>query len=249
MLPIALSIVWVLNAALLVGVFGWIAQDGGFMRPVAAGQPGDPQLNSMVWPMSQGRLYALAAIGVAAVATLAIMFAGLFFGAPRHRRIRSWLSFTTLVALWLVLITAWPQIAWAGLRWRVGSAVEAFEPIAAKLRDDWPTMDGSDPLVGVYSAYPTDKPRMLLLLGPKPAGDSGMRFTSIEKSPAGALRFELVGNEQDAWLEWHPQGSKPASFAGALMLSGEHELVRTAPLADGWYVSRYRNRGSLVSTF
>lgn len=248
---VALSLMWTANIALLIGVFTWIWTDGGFMRPIstqakqpAAGQPAQ----SKVLLMSPGRLNALVAVGLAAVATLAGMLDGLFFGAPRHRRIRSWLAFTAVVALWLAILTAWPQIAWAGLRWRVGRASDAFEPIAAKLRDDWPTTDGSDPLVGIYTAYPTDKPQMLLMLGAKPAGDSGMRFTSIERSPAGALRFELVGNEQDAWLEWHPQGSQPASFAGALMLHGEHELVRTAPLADGWYVSRYRTRG-IVTTF
>jgi hypothetical protein len=247
---IALSLMWTANIALLIGVFTWIWTDGGFMRPIstqakppAAGQPAQ----SKVLLMSPGRLNALVAVGLAAVATLAGMIDGLFFGAPRHRRIRSWLAFTTVVALWLTILTAWPQIAWAGLRWRVGRAVEAFEPIAAQLRDDWPTTDGSDPLVGVYSAYPPDKPRMLLLLGPKAASDSGMRFTSIEKSPAGALRFELTGNEQDAWLEWHPEGSRPASFVGALMIQGEYELKQSAELAPGWYATRYETPG-IVTT-
>jgi gas vesicle protein len=39
------------------------------------------------------------------------VFAGLFLGPRSHRRLRSWLAFTVLVAAWLTLFVSWQELA------------------------------------------------------------------------------------------------------------------------------------------
>ena len=64
-----------------------------------------------------------------------------------------------------------------------------------------------------------------------------MSFAAIERSPEGALRFDLAGNDDDAWLEWHPPGSAPASFTGGLDTG--YSLQRATQLGGGWFLVTY----------
>jgi hypothetical protein len=169
--------------------------------------------------------------------SLLAIAAALFFGPHQHRRTRSWLAFTALIALWLTLVIGWRDVAWAGQRWRIGRQVAALEPVAAQLRKSWPDNDGQLPLLGPFMAYTPPDPQSLLLLKRTPLPNSKVTFTTIERSPAGGLRFEFADDETGAWLEWHPPSEAPASFTSDL--ETRYELVRSSPLGDGWYLTRY----------
>jgi hypothetical protein len=134
--------------------------------------------------------------------------------------------------------TSWPDIAWAGQRYQVGRALEAFEQIAAPLRDHWPADDGATPELGAFSAYPLGMPRVLLPLTTRDAG--GLAFAAVERSTTGGLRFQLTENNEGVWLEWHPAGETPASFVGGL--ETDYELTRSSPLGRGWFLTRYQSR-------
>lgn len=237
-----ITFAWIVNVGLLIGACAWIFFDPGFMRPYTVRAPLLPHMSLVVpqtEPMSQGRMEILRWLTGAALATLAAIALGLVIGAPWNRRLRSWLAFTALAAAWLALKTSWPELAWAGARWRVGSAVSAFEAVAEPLRSNWPTVDGATDELGPFSAYPAGKPRMLMLLQQLPE-DRPARFTAIERSDHGGLRFELAGPEAGAWLEWHATGQRPASFVGGLETS--YDLQRSSPLGHGWYLTEYDER-------
>lgn len=187
----------------------------------------------------RGRLMFLAAIGAAAIACIALNLYAMFFGARRHRGIRSWLGMTAIVAGWLLVLTAWPSIAWAGMRARAGGQVEAFEAIAVRLRADWPNEDGASPELGPFSAYPVGNPRVLMPLRSRPPGAA--QFRAVERSASGGLRFELTGGELGSWLEWHPPGEAPRSFVGGL--ETQYELERSSAIGAGWFLAAYRTVG------
>jgi hypothetical protein len=242
---IGVTALWMLNVALLLGAGVWILLDGRFPQGVTDFRahassllraPGAEAPKSDVGD----RIAGLYAIALGGAATLLLIAAALVIGPPRHRRVRSWLALTALVAGWLALAVAWPDLAWQGAQWRMARQIAAFEPAATSLRTDWPADDDQRDAVGAFMAYPQPNPTMLLLLAPK-EGAAGRRFSAVERSPAGALRFELMGAESGDWLEWHPTGSVPQSFISGLR--GDYQLIRAAPLRDGWYAARYRNAG------
>jgi hypothetical protein len=185
----------------------------------------------------------LRGIAAAALVSAAFIVASLFLGAPRHRSIRSWLALMALLAAWLLVLMTWPEIAWAGQRWRVSRSLDEFEAIAAPLRDHWPTDDGVSDALGAYSAYPIGHPQMLQIIAAPQEPKLSIRVTAVERSPEGALRFELGGGETGAWLEWHPEGSRPASFAGALMFNAQYTLTRSTALGGNWHLTRYAISG------
>lgn len=254
------SLLWALNVALLVGSVAWIAGDPVVARHLAFEQDRLAQqhrielidlghANAQADPVAtdSGHARALTAIAWLAVFSVATVGIALLFGPQRHRRLRSWIAFTTLVAVWLGLAVAWRDVAWAGQRYRLGREAASLEPIAAALRERWPLNDGSDvPGLGPFMAYPPGQAKMLMLLHQvRPEGSSNA-ISAIERSDAGGLRFELADGDAGAWLEWHPAGEKPASFLGGL--EGAYELVRASDLGDGWYLARYRVPGSGTST-
>jgi hypothetical protein len=179
--------------------------------------------------------------GLAALAAAIIILGGLFVGPRWHRTLRVWLGYLTIVALWLALAAARHDLAWLGQEVRVDRLIAEFEPVALSLRRDWPIADDATDALGPFSAYPNGRPRVLLpLLKPSARGNHAP-FSAVERSPEGALRFELVGHDEGAWLEWHPGDSRPASFNGGL--ETEYDLLRASRLADGWYLTRDRARG------
>jgi len=246
-----LSLLWALNVALLIGSIAWIAVDPVLARHLAFEQDRLAlrhrielvdlgHVKRTVDPVAADSHHAraLTLIAVLAIACVAAAGLALVYGPSRHRRLRSWLAFTALVAVWLGLAVAWRDVAWAGQRFRLGRQVAAVEPLAAALRERWPQSDGSDvPGLGPFMAYPPGAPRMLMLLHQvRPPGSSNA-ISAVERSDAGGLRFELADGDAGAWLEWHPAGEAPASFVGGLQ--GAYELVRASELADGWFLARY----------
>jgi hypothetical protein len=247
------SLAWGVNMLLLIGLSAWIVRDPRIGPQMAIQWR---QLNPQLYRELAGapaiteanrRTATLQVLRVGAIVSLGVIVAALFVGAPQHRRVRSWLALTALVAAWLTVFTIHSSLAWAGQRWRAARQLDAFEAIAAPLRTHWPRKDGITDSLGAFNAYPIGKPRILMLLTSPPAAPPGMSFAAIERTGEGALRFDLIGNDNDLWLEWHPAGSLPGPFVGALMVQGSYELEQTAALGQGWYVSRYRPIGIIVT--
>ena len=94
------------------------------------------------------------------------------------------------------------------------------------------------PEVGTFMAYPNGNPRTLLILAQPQSPTKSIQFSAVERSDGGALRFELTGYENGAWLEWHPNDSSPESFTGGL--ENTYSRTKSAPLGNGWYLVRYR---------
>jgi hypothetical protein len=245
------SLLWSLNVLLLIGSVIWIAIDPVVARHLAYEQDQlalrsrvelidlgqvKPQVDPVATDSAHAR--ALSIIAWLAAGCVAAVGLALVFGPQRHRRLRSWIAFTTLAAVWLGLAVAWRDVAWAGQRYRLSREAASLEPIAAALRERWPLNDGSDvPGLGPFMAYPPGQAKMLMLLHQvRPEGSSNA-ISAIERSNAGGLRFELADGDAGAWLEWHPAGEKPASFLGGL--EGAYELVRASDLGDGWFLARY----------
>jgi len=231
---------WGANLAALFGLVAWIAWDGKF---VATALVLKAELQTLVdggaaaagpAPQLGLRVTLLWALSAAAFATTLGIFVSLFAGAHTHRRLRSWLAFTMLVAAWLAVFVAWRELAWQGQRLRLRSSLSEFDAIAAALRDDWPAADGRRAGLGTFMAYPQGRPRMLLML----TSNSRPAVAAVERADDGSLGFELSGPESGTWLEWHPAGSTPQTFTCGL--ENEYEFRRAAPLGGGWYLVRYR---------
>jgi hypothetical protein len=231
---------WRLSVTTYLLLCAWIIFDAMFVQAALAlpaafrGMSGLTELR-VYSPQLAWRMLALAAVVFCAAASLVGVLATLFLGATRHRGVKSWLAFTTLVAAWLSLTVSWSDLAWQGQQWRVRAHLPDFDTLAASLNSAWPEEDGQRPALGAFMAYPHGQPRVLLLLS---APQSGLSFSAVERSDRGGLRFELAGNESGSWLEWHSPGDRPASFVGGLL--GHYTLDRCADLGDGWFLTRYR---------
>lgn len=240
----ALTLLWCANVVALIGATAWIFVDPRVAQHLAAEEhkltaPFQGPNAGVVDPVdpTSPRAFAITIIACIVLASLVALGAALFFGPPERRRVRSWLGLTTLVALWLGLAVGWRDLSWAGTRWRLDRQLAAFQPLADELAADWPTDDGALPGLGQFSAYPVGRPRMLMLIAADPAATHAP-IAAVERSDAGALRFQLAGQETGAWLEWHPAGSTPASFTGGL--DDPHDLAKSAPLSEHWFATRYR---------
>jgi hypothetical protein len=181
-------------------------------------------------------LLIIRALTALAIVGLVLIALGLYLGPPAHRGVRSWLAITALLAFWLGLAVSWRSLAVAGQEWRLTRQLDSFEPLAEQLRHSWPRGDDYWPELGHFTAYPIGRPRMLLVISNERLADH-TPFYVVERSDAGALRFELAREEAGAWLEWHPPGSQPATFTGGL--EDERRLTNVAALNDGWYLTHY----------
>jgi hypothetical protein len=233
---------WLLSVAALMGIVVLAYLDARFVQTADKVQgliwlfrDNDPFLQQ---PSSgSNRFVTLAMLcWVGAIGVLGIIF-GLFIGPPAHRRLRSWLALTALIAGWLTLWTNWPEIAWLGQQHRLRAELARFEAMATTLRDDFPRQDGERPLLGPYMAYPIGRPTILLLLTPTESPHSGIHVAAIERHPDGGLCFQLSAAETGAWLEWHPPGRSPQSFTGGLLT--DYRLQRYSQIAPEWHLVRY----------
>lgn len=160
----------------------------------------------------------------------------LFFGPRKYRHLIAWLATVGLTSLWLGLATNAQELIWWGYRFRLQGALPHYELASRSLRANWPDADGDRRTVGPYLAYPIAGPKTLLLLE-TPEFSPGTHVSSVERSDAGAIRFELAGREQGVWLEWHPADDSPTSFVGGL--EDSHKLEKFSALGRCWYVVRY----------
>jgi hypothetical protein len=182
------------------------------------------------------RITWLAVLRVAAIASGAGILSGLALGAVRHRRLRTWLAVLTLAAGWLALLTSVPEVAWVGQRWRIARGVPKLEPLAAELRAHWPREDGASDWLGPFSLYVSGTSSVLTPLTSR-AEERGVAIRAIERSAKGVLRFGVSDQGAEVWLEWHPDGSRPASFQGGL--DTPWELEHSTPMGGGWFATRY----------
>jgi hypothetical protein len=240
--PVVGWLLWSVNLLSFAAICVWILVDGRFPQTVDVfhtvflQRAIYPFLNGVSW--FTDRLPYLALLGLLAIGSGVGVFVCLFFGARAHRRLRMWFAFTVLAAAWLTLGVTWREMAWQSQRFRLQSRLSGLDSIAASLLVNWPAVDGEHPELGLYMAYPQGDPSMLLLLTTPKIGRAEIAISGIEKSASGGLRFQLAGSESGSWLEWYPAGTKPESFQGGLMT--QYQLERSAPLADGWYLVRYR---------
>lgn len=229
---------WLTSVICLVVLTVWLFSDSTFHTwDAAQAARSAPPFDLLAGPLAARLGPRVALLWVlwlgGALATVGA-FVALFAGARAHRRLRWWLVFVLLVALWLTLAVGWRELAWQGQRFRLWTRLGDFAPLAASLRDDWPTVDGDRAGLGAFSAYPIGRPWMLLVL----SSPTNPAVSAVERGDVGALRFELRGHDRGAWLEWHPAGSQPQSFTGGL--ENQYHLVRATPLGGGWYLVRYR---------
>ncbi|GAA4439420.1 hypothetical protein [Bremerella cremea] len=238
-------VIWLLNAAVLISLAGWIIYDArvtatwnqlefdlGLTSDVAA------QDDTANWLLVRSKVVVLATIVTLSIISFVVMALGMVAGSRGYRTLASMMVVLSLTCCWLALVSNWEEMVWTGRRLRIDTHIAAFEPIVESLRQDWPSQDGDREELGPFMAYPADKPMTLLLLTTPPIADDGPTFSSVEKSPSGAIRFQLSGNERGVWLEWHPTDDVPASFIGGLQ--EPHHLQRAISLGDGWYLARYQ---------
>jgi hypothetical protein len=237
------QVLWLVNVTAFLGLVVWILSDGQFStvtemlraRIYAVLERG---LSALAYTWYARRVFALAITGVVAAVSFVGIFLALFFGAASHRRVRSWFAFTLLLAAWLALLGSWHELAWRGQVFRFQGRISGYDTVAESLRNNWPNIDGERPNIGPFMAYPIGNPTMLMMLRSPDVPGTKSSFTSVERGDDGTLRFELVGDEPNSWLEWHPRDSVPASFTGGL--ENEYALDRYTRLRNDWFLARYR---------
>jgi len=244
-------VLWLINAGVLLLLTSWIVWDARFSSTwdhlefqvgwTEDGSNLDEFANSLA---ARWKIFALGAMVLVGVVSLGLLTFGMNMGARGHRTLSSWMVVLSLGCCWLGLINSWDELIWAGKRLRMDSHVAVFEPIAQSLQKDWPNIDGERESLGPFMAYPAGKAKTLILLTTPPMARSGPTFSSIERSDAGGIRFQLSGNERGVWLEWHPTGNQPESFVGGLL--EPHHLQRSVSLGDGWFLARY-DQGAMAS--
>lgn len=234
---------WVLNIVLLCTAIAWIYMDGRSLAALEslfgfAGWNGHTSLQtdrSIVPPASE--LVVLMSCAVATISSVLIALIGFMVGSRRFRTTRAWAVFTVLIAVWLVLLKTWPEIYWRGQQHRAVSSLPSAELTVRSLRANWPSEDGEIDGLGTFLAYPRRAPRTLLLLGDTTLPNSNLHISSIERTPNEAIRFELAGSEQGAWIEWRSEDDLPKSYVGGLRTL--YVIDRMKRLAPQWFLVRY----------
>jgi hypothetical protein len=161
-----------------------------------------------------------------------------WLGTRQSRSLIATIGVMSLICVWLATASYWPAIARVGKQHRLQGDLAAFETVAASLRSAWPTNDGDNSILGAFMAYPVGRPSVLIMLTLPEIAGIDASVIAVERGGDGQLRFQLAGRERGDWLEWHPQGSEPASFVGGL--HELHELDRHDQIAEHWYLVTYR---------
>ena len=144
---------------------------------------------------------------------------------------------TGMVAMWLACLGYWHDISWFGKQWRAAGYVSNFEPIAHRLKSNWPDQGGDRDEIGPFLTYPTNHPTSLVLTSCPIMPNGSPSFNGVERTPDKGIAFPMVGTDGGDWLEWHPADRKPSSYVTGL---GQNlSLLRSAVLKDGWYLVRY----------
>ena len=236
------SICGTANLVAVVLLSVWVASD-----PVLSGAASDDGNNlslsalsfwEQIGQLHGARRFAMVCLLGLVGACLTIWFSAILIGRSADRSIRSWLAITGAVALWLSFIGSWNEIGWFGKQWRAKNYIDSYKPIAENLKASWPRHEGEHAMLGMFQAYPTGRPRSVLLMScPKMMGDQPT-FNGVERTADNGIAFPMIGADGGDWLEWHPATGKPASYQTGLQQ--DLKLQRAAALKDGWFLVRYR---------
>lgn len=238
MANVGLMFCWTMNAVLLVSAFVWVYRDGQSRSIIERAQNLVSFQQALETSGAAQPLWMILVAAAVAGLTLVGMFCGLFLGAGPFRSVRMWLVFMAMTAGWLGLVVSWPEVYWSGQRQRMSAMLSPAEELARKLKANWPVEDGFMEEVGPFLAYPKGNPTTLLPLQYITFPNTAIQFSAIERSKDGAIRFELSGKEQGAWLEWRADDDPPAAFVGGLETS--YNVARQQQLAPRWFLVRYR---------
>lgn len=148
-----------------------------------------------------------------------------------------WLLAIGVASCWCGLFASWSELYWKGQQTRLTETLPEATEFVQSLRFDWPIQDGTIKGIGMFLAYPKSAPSTLLMIGESRVPKTLLRFSAIEQTADGALRLELAGAENGAWLEWRPDGSIPESFVGGLQTT--YTIVKSARLTENWIAVRY----------
>lgn len=235
------SICGVANLVAVVLLGGWVASD-----PLFSGVSSDDcshlSLSALSFWEQIGQLHGARRIAMVCLlglvgSCLGIWCLAILIGRSSDRSIRSWLAITGAVALWLSFLGNWHEIGWLGKQWRATNYVESFKPIAEDLKANWPCQEGEHAKLGMFQAYPTGRPRSVLLMSCPSMVGKQPTFNGVERTADNGIAFPMVGADGGDWLEWHPTTGKPGSYRTGLQQ--DLKLRRAAALKDGWFLVRY----------
>lgn len=185
------------------------------------------------------RVWVIGGVACLAVGCLAVEVAQTIGWRRRQTSVRQLMTTVLMVALWCAILMHHSTIAWQAKKFRTHGHVSALDQLAWSLQSNWPNSDGDIAGLGPFTAYPFDSPSVLLLLTPFPLSGTDTVVCAIERSRAGALRFQLGGKDGGDWLECHYGGSQPTGYTSGL--SETRTLERFSHLDDHWYLVRYHN--------
>ncbi|MCO8124077.1 hypothetical protein NHH03_20200 [Stieleria sp. TO1_6] len=188
------------------------------------------------WQRPAG-LIVLLALAMITMTGICLRFVMRSTQGARSVSLQTLLSITAIAALWFAIANHHRWVAWQGKRIRMVTQIDQLESIASPLRIDWPLRDGNLAEMGPFMAYPFGRPTTLILLQSPAVAGNGVCVSAVERSPAGAIKLQLVGDQSSDWAEWHPESSCPQSFVGGL--ADQHDLVSALSLGRGWYLVRY----------
>ncbi len=238
----AVTIYWIVNLTLFIGLLMWVGMDGKFSQAarllshVAPWDKSDLQIVTLP-PMLSTRVYLLNALVIAGFISAVGIVCALFFGAGSTRSLRAWLAVMFVMAAWLTFYTTWPDYAWRAQAWRVSRSLPALELLARTLLDDWPSQDGQHPAIGPFNAYPIGSPRTLMLLTKPHLSGSNLRISTIERGDGRDLYFQLTGSDEGATLARITGRNQPHAYYSGL--EGGYQPFRSHALGKNWFLVQY----------
>ncbi|GAB5405571.1 MAG: hypothetical protein Aurels2KO_38020 [Aureliella sp.] len=161
-----------------------------------------------------------------------------FWAGKGYRSLRYAGVLSVVLALWLSIFSQWSTIAWQGHQARAAAIADELRPLARQLTKDWPRYDGENKQLGPFMAYPSGKPRTLILLKPIPIGHQFGSLAAIDRGSDGQLRFELSRGTDSMWLEWSAHGA-PTQTNFTNGIGSVYRRGETISVDSNWRVSRF----------
>ena len=174
-----------------------------------------------------------------AILTSLGLLSALYWGPLQVRSTRYLGALCIFATLWLALGNQWRTVSWMGHRARSLQTVTDLQKVAERLSDAWPTMDGEDPDLGPFMAYPRRQPSTLILLKPGLTSQATYSLMAIDRDPMGHLRFEISDGERTFWLEYG-RDSQAISSTYTNGIGVRQERERSIPVNARWQLARYR---------
>lgn len=162
----------------------------------------------------------------------------MIYSLAKRSTMKDLLAFVFSVACCIVFVVNFEVIDSYGFERRCRALLPQCQELHQRLSEDWPKSDGELPYAGSFFAY-EDHPDLLLLPTKRPSTFAETLGNSIERSDAGAMRFQVCGIRQ-ACIEFHPESQSPHTFRncrGVQMTPREHKQ-----LEGEWYLCLYHEQ-------